>query len=77
MASDFAGDTGLVAQIGNHPLNSGFALQSLSALSVGEAEFYAVVKGGQIGLSLGSICMNLGIPMKVQIQSDSSASHFF
>ena len=49
--SDFAGDpvsrmsmTGLVAQIGDHTVKSGSALQSLTALSVGEAEFYAVVK---------------------------------
>ena len=51
--NDFAGDpvsrkttTGLVAQIGNHNVKSGSTLQSLTALSVGEAEFYAVVKGG-------------------------------
>ena len=57
--SDFAGDpvsrkstTGLEAQIGNHTVKSGSALQSLTALSVGEAEFYTVVKGGQVGLSL-------------------------
>ena len=59
--SDFAGDpvsrmstTGLVAQIGNHSVKSGSTLQSLTALSVGEVEFYAVVKGGQLGLSLRS-----------------------
>ena len=44
--SDFAGEpvsrestTGLVAQIGNHTVKSGSTLQSLTALSVGEAEF--------------------------------------
>ena len=44
--SDFAGDpvstkstTGLVAQIGNRTLKSGSTLQSLTALSGGEAEF--------------------------------------
>ena len=46
--SDFAGDpvsrkstTGPVAQIGNHTVKSGSTLQSLTALSVGEAESYA------------------------------------
>ena len=60
--SDFAGDpvsrkstTGLVAQIGNHIVKSGPTLQSLTAFSVGEVEFYAVVKGGQVGLSLRSL----------------------
>ena len=67
--SDFAGDpvsrksrTGLVAQIGDHTA-SGSTLQSLTALRVGEAEFYAVVKGGQVGLFLRCIYQDLGIPM--------------
>ena len=70
--SDFAGDpvsrnskTGLVAHIGNHTVKSGPTLQSLTALSVGESEFYAVVKGGHVGLSLRSTCQDLGIPMNV------------
>ena len=43
-------------------------------MSVGEAEFYAVVKGSQVGLSLRSVYMDLVIPMKVEIQSGSSAA---
>ena len=80
--SDFAGDpvsrkstTGLVAQIGNHTVKSGSTLQSLTALSVGEAECYAVVKGGHIGLSLRSMYQDLGIPMKFEIHSDSSTAN--
>ena len=53
-------------------MKSGSTLQSLTALRVGEAEFYAVVKGGQVGLSLRSINQDREIPMKVEIQSDSS-----
>ena len=56
-------------------LKSGYSLQSLTALSVGEAKFYAVVKGGQVGLFLRSIYQDLGIPMKVEIQSDSSTAN--
>ena len=67
---------GLVAQIGNHTVKSGSASQSLTALSVGDAEFYAVVKGCDDGLSLRSIYMDLGIPMKYEIQSDSSSAQF-
>ena len=66
--SDFAGDpvsrkstTGLVGRIGNHTVKFGSTLRSLSALSVGEAEFYAVAKGGQVGLSLISMYQDLGI----------------
>ena len=80
--SDFADDpisrkstTGLVAQIGNHAVKSGSTLQSLTALSVGEAEFYAVVKGGQVGLAMRSMYQDLGIPMKIEIQSDSSTAN--
>ena len=61
MDSDFAGDTilrksatGLVAQIGNHTVKSGSALQGLTASRVGEAELDAVVKRSQVGLSLRS-----------------------
>ena len=57
--SDFAGDTvsmksttGLVAQIGNHNVKSESTLQSLTALNVGEAEFCAMVTGGQLALAL-------------------------
>ena len=80
--SDFAGGpvsrkctTGLVAQMGNHTVKSGSTLQSLTALSVGEAEFYMVVKGGQVGLSLRSTYQDLGIPMKIEIQSGSSTAN--
>ena len=80
--SDFAGDpvlrmstTGLVAQIGNHTVKSGSTLQSLRALSVGEAEFYALVKRGQVELSLRSMYQDLGIPMKIETQSDSSTAN--
>ena len=55
MDSDFSGDPvsrkstmGLVAQIGNHTEKSGSTLQSLTSLSVGEAEFFAAVKGSQV-----------------------------
>ena len=85
--SDFAGDpvsrkstTGLVAQIGltligNHTVKPGSTLQSLTALSVGEAEFYEEVKGGQVGASLRSIHKDLGTPMKIEVQSSSSTAN--
>ena len=82
MDSDFAGDpvsrkstTGLVAQIGKHTVKSGSTHQSLTALSVGNDEFYAVVKGGQFGLSLSSMYQDRGISMKIEIQSDRSTAN--
>ena len=80
--SDFAGDpvsrkntTGLVAQIGNHTVKYGSTLQSLTALSVGEADFYAVVKRGQVGLSLRCMYQDLGITMKIETHSDSGMAN--
>ena len=34
-----------------------------------------MVKGGQVGPSLRSMCQDLGIPMKIEIQSDSSTAN--
>ena len=65
--------TGLVAQIGNYTVKS--SLQSVTALSVGESECYTAEKGGQVGLALRSIYQDLGIPMKVEKQSDSSTAN--
>ena len=80
--SDFVGDpvsrkstTGLVAQIWNHTVKSGSTLLSLTALSVGEAEFYAVVKRGQVGPSLSSKNQDLRIRMQVDMQCDSSKAN--
>ena len=65
----------LATQIGNHTMKSGSTLQSLTALSVGETKFYAVVKEGQVGLSLRSMYQDLGTPMMIEIQSDSSTAN--
>ena len=65
---------GMVAQIGNHTVKSGSTLQSLTALSVGEAEFYAVVKGGQVDYP-EIYYQDLGISMKIELQSDSSTAN--
>ena len=34
-----------------------------------------MVKGGQVGLALSSVYQDLGIPMMVEIQSDSSSAN--
>jgi ribonuclease HI len=79
--SDYAGDpisrkstTGLVVMAGTHMLKCSSTLQSLTALSVGEAEFYAVVKGGAVGLSLKAIYEDLGKRVDVEIDSDSTTA---
>ena len=83
--SDFAGDpvsrkkstTGLVAQIGNtHCEFWMHTFQSLTALKVGEAEFYAVVKGGQVRLILDLFIHGSGnFRRKLKSQCDSSVAN--
>ena len=65
--------TGLVAQIGKHTVKTGCRLQSLTALSVGEAEFYAVVKGGSSSISPEIYAQRSG--NLYEIQSDSSTAN--
>ena len=43
------------------------------ALSSGEAEYYAAVKGGSEGLFLENLCEDLGISARVVLHTDSSA----
>lgn len=47
--------------------------QQHHALSSGEAEYYAAVKGGSEGLYVKNLCSDLGICVEVIIHSDSAA----
>ena len=47
--------------------------QTVVALSSGEAEYYAAVKGCAEGLAVQSYCRDLGLEVRVRIGTDSSA----
>ena len=47
--------------------------QTVVAMSSGEAEYYAAVKGAAEGLAIQSMCRDLGEEMKIKIYTDSSA----
>ena len=47
--------------------------QTHIALSSGEAEYYAAVKGGAEGLYMQGLCSDLGIEVEVRLHTDSSA----
>ena len=49
-------------------------IQSTIALSTGESEYYALVKGGSVGLGLQSLCADLGVDLGVAIEGDSNAA---
>ena len=60
--------------LGSHLLKSWSSTQAAPALSVGEAEFYGVVKACGVGLGLQSLLEDLGIVMPVRTWTDSSAT---
>ena len=66
--------SGVIARVGGHTLKSSSTLQSLTALSVGEAEFLALVKGAAVGLMMKAVYADLGLDMWVNVQSDSSTA---
>ena len=58
--------------LGDHVLKSWSISQSVVALSVGEAEYYAMTKCAANGLGLQSLMTNLGVDAKLRILTDSS-----
>ena len=63
-----------VAMLGSACIMSASTTQSLQALSSGEAEFYACVKGASTGLGLVSLAADFGVALKLRLRTDSSAS---
>ena len=72
--------TGMVVRLGGH---EGHVIKTTSnlltsvGLNVSEAEYYALVHGAAHGLGLRSYFADLGLPMDVQVQSDSNAAKSF
>ena len=64
----------MVAIFGAHVLKHSSNIQSTIALSTGESEYYALVKGGPVGLGLQSLCADLGLDLEVAIEGDSNAA---
>ena len=54
-------------------LNFWSTTQTVIAMSSGEAEYYAAVKGGAEGLAMQSMAKDLGIDLKIRVHTDSSA----
>ena len=66
--------SGGVLLLGRHPLKAWASTQGVIALSSGEAEYYAAVKGASHGLGLRSMLADLGLPVTVHLATDSSAA---
>ena len=79
--SDWAGDllgrkstTGVIVRRGKHLLRHMSCLQTLVALSSGEAEYYALIRGACTSLGIPSHHQDWMIDVPIQIYSDSSAA---
>ena len=79
--SDFAGckrtrksTNGGALVHGSHCLKTWSSNQAVIALSSGEAEFYAMVKGASELLGMLSLAQDLRVPLKGHLHSDSSAA---
>ena len=66
--------TGMIAFYGQHALKHSSNVQSTIALSTGESEYYALVKGGSTGLGTQSLLADYGINAAVTIESDPNAA---
>ena len=60
--------------IGSHTIRTYSSTQTLVSLSLGEAEYYGIVKGAAAGLEHQAIMSDYGVAMPVRLWSDSSAA---
>ena len=79
--SDYAGcretrksTSGGVIRIGGHTLKGWSRMQAVVALSSGEAEYYALVKGASEGIGLQGISKDMGLDLGIRISTDASAA---
>ena len=66
----------IVTMIGEHCIRCQTATQSAPALSSGDAEYVAIVKGASTGIGMQSMARDFGDERVVRIATDSSASNF-
>ena len=59
---------------GKHCLKSWSVTQIVVSLSPGEAEYYAMVKGGSVGMGFQSLLQEIGVSVKLQLKCDASAA---
>ena len=79
--SDWAGDredrrstSGGVLLLGGNAVKHWSITQHVIALSVGEAEYYAIVKGSAESVGVQSLLRGLGIDAQIYVHTDSSTA---
>ena len=66
--------SGTVVMFGRHCIKCSSGLQSTIALSAGDAEYYAGVKGAGVGLQLQSLLADWGIPVRLILRTDRNSA---
>ena len=61
-------------RLDTHTLRTWSSSQAVIALSSGEAEYYALVKGASIGLGIQSLAVDCGLVFEVGVRTDSTAA---
>ena len=81
MDTNFAGclrtrksTSGGVITIGDHVIKTWSTIQSVIALSSGEAEYHGMVRGASIGLGIQSMLADLGVALQLRSRTDASAA---
>ena len=59
---------------GSHCIKSWSVTQTVISLSSGEAEYYAMVKGGSVAMGFQSLLQEIGVCVKLQLKCDASAA---
>ena len=60
--------------LGTHLVKSWSSTQAIIALSSGEAEFYSILKGGSVGLGIKRMLEDMGVKVKLTVNTDASAA---
>ena len=60
--------------VGGHCVRSWSNVQKVIALSSGEAELYALIKGASVAIGARSLMREMGIECGVELRTDSSAA---
>ena len=66
--------SGGLIKLGEHVVKGWSTTQGVIALSSGEAEYYGIVKGSSVGMGVQSVLRDLGVNVKLQVLTDSSAA---
>ena len=60
--------------LGQHLIKAWSATQASIALSLGEAEYYSVVRGTGIALGIRALYGDIGLELPIRVCTDSSAA---